>query len=372
MNDFIKGWLASEEAGRDIVTVRRAYVRMCNGNLYDSLILSQIMYWHGNSAETGQPRLRIERDGHLWLAKRYEDWQDECEINEHTARKGINRLKDTGLIETAVWDFSGKPTVHIRINWDAFEQQIRGVMRSDANDLTGQMQTTCKVISYTETTTENTNSKIPTAKKTAVGASSEKSKKTRSAVTNNTSSPADPPESIALVENITMRKEQIIGLITGPHRSHLNYTSWTGTDYGDAILHLLNKLKDDPSPGAPAYQNEVRYCLELAFRLRCPHLKVPANPKQAGVRWWQPFRELAEAVDWNAHTGVDLLNEAFVRAKGITVTAPQSLSSAVQSILVERAAKDEYVFVDDLERELEKRYSRNHEYKQYMNLGDKP
>ena len=52
------------------------------------------------------------------------DWWDECRVNEHTARKSINRMVKRGLLIKATYKFNGNPTTHIRINWDRFEEMV--------------------------------------------------------------------------------------------------------------------------------------------------------------------------------------------------------------------------------------------------------
>lgn len=138
MSEFMEGWLKSEDAAQDIVAVKRIYVDICDRNLHSGVMLSQIMFWHGKNKETGKPRLQIFRDGHYWLAKSYQDWWDECRVNEHTARKCISHLEKLGLIETKLWKFAGTPTKHIRIVWEALEHAIR-YEGSNGNDTEGQI-----------------------------------------------------------------------------------------------------------------------------------------------------------------------------------------------------------------------------------------
>jgi hypothetical protein len=171
---FLEGWLASEQAALDVITVKRVYIDINDGNLHDGLLFSQIMYWHGNSKETGKPRMTITRDGELWLAKSYTDWWDECRINEHTARKSINRIAERKLIITNLWKFDGAPTVHLRIDWQEFESRVKSIWHSVSNptDTTGQLETTPQVNSLTETTatptptkTQKPNGAVPSANK---------------------------------------------------------------------------------------------------------------------------------------------------------------------------------------------------------------
>lgn len=165
MGQFWDGWIASESNDHDAIKVKRVYIDLNDGNLFDGIIFSQIMYWHGRSKETGKPRLTIEREGFLWLAKTYEDWWEECRVNAATARKCIDRIVKRGLLVKRVWKFNGRPLVHLRVNIDIFEHQMNYVMHEKASirpvvsnriDTAGQIHLIPQVKSLTETTSETT------------------------------------------------------------------------------------------------------------------------------------------------------------------------------------------------------------------------
>lgn len=173
MNEWLKGWLASETANQDKIEVKRIYIDLNEGNLYDGVIFSQIMYWHGTNRETHKPRMTIERDGQLWLAKGYGDWFIECRIVETTARKCIARIEKRGLIIKRLWKFNNIPTVHLRIDWDQLEEQLKLICPDVSNgfdttgqmgfDTTGQINLIPQVKSLTDTT-PNTTSETKTKK----------------------------------------------------------------------------------------------------------------------------------------------------------------------------------------------------------------
>lgn len=165
MGSFWDGWLASESNDHDAIKVKRIYIDLNDGNLYDGILFSQIMYWHGRNRETGKPRLQIQRDGYLWLAKSYGDWWDECRINAATARKCIDRIVTRDLLIKRVWKFDKTPTLHIRVNIEAFEHQLNYLLQerasicpvvSDGNDTSGHIHVLPQVKSITETTSETT------------------------------------------------------------------------------------------------------------------------------------------------------------------------------------------------------------------------
>lgn len=166
MSDWLKGWLASEATTHDKIEVKRIYIDLNDGNLYDGVIFSQIMYWHGSNRENGKPRMTIEREGQLWLAKGYGDWFVECRIGEATARQCISRIEKRGLIVKKLWKFDNAPMVHIRIDWDSLEEQLKWICGDISNgfdttyqigiDTTPQMDLIPEVKSLTDTTASTT------------------------------------------------------------------------------------------------------------------------------------------------------------------------------------------------------------------------
>jgi len=115
-------FLAFEKASRDTIDVKRVYIDMA-GDLAAGVLLSQIVYWHLPD-ESGKPKLRVFNEEHLWLAKRREDWWDECRLTPRQFDTAIARLADMGIVETKVLRFNGSPTKHVRIEWDKFLQLL--------------------------------------------------------------------------------------------------------------------------------------------------------------------------------------------------------------------------------------------------------
>ena len=159
MNDFVEAWLRGESEQQDAITVKRVYIDINGGSLIDGTIFSQIMYWHGYD-KSGKTRLRIKKDGELWLAKSYDDWWEECRIRPATARKSITRMVDSGLLIKVLYKFNGNPTIHVRLNWEEFIKRVRFTKGgSNGSVLRGQKEMTLEVRTLTETTTDTTNNK---------------------------------------------------------------------------------------------------------------------------------------------------------------------------------------------------------------------
>jgi len=146
VNEFVKSWLTSRIAEKDSITTKRVYIDINDGNLHDGILFGQIMYWHGSSKETGRPRMKIEKEGHLWIAMQYSDWWDECRIRENTARNCIARMKKRGLIITKSFRFKGLKTLHIRVNFDVLDKKLKEIsgltseVRPSAADQPGERQ----------------------------------------------------------------------------------------------------------------------------------------------------------------------------------------------------------------------------------------
>ena len=151
-NEFI----AQERASKDTIDFKKGYVDMA-GDILAGLMLSQVIYWHlpgGN----GRSRLRVQRDGYLWLAKKYDDWYDECRLTADQARRALRILKGQGLVETQTYKFAGAPTTHIRINWPVFLTAYDAVLRQNNSDLGSSPDGNGpQPRSYTENTTKTTN-----------------------------------------------------------------------------------------------------------------------------------------------------------------------------------------------------------------------
>lgn len=119
--------LAGALASTAGVFVRLTYIDAAK-DLAAGVLLSQIVYWHSPDAQN-ESKLTVEHDGHLWLAKGYEDWWKECRISGDAARRLLQKLTDSGLIHTEVRKFRGAPTCHIRLDHDGMEAAMAAVDR---------------------------------------------------------------------------------------------------------------------------------------------------------------------------------------------------------------------------------------------------
>jgi hypothetical protein len=111
-------FLLWERSSRDTLEVKRLYIDMA-GDLVAGVVLSQIVYWHLPSRD-GRPRLQVQREGQLWLAKGRDEWWEECRISPKQADRALEILEGRSLIEVRLFKFGKAPRKHIRILHDKF------------------------------------------------------------------------------------------------------------------------------------------------------------------------------------------------------------------------------------------------------------
>lgn len=158
--DYFLRWEAST---KDTIDFKKIYVDVA-GDLVSGLMLSQIIYWHLPAQKTGKTKLRVKRNGRLWIAKTHADWWDEIRITAKQAARAIDRLESRGLIDVELFKFNGAPTIHISVNTINFlsewNEQVRGnsnlPKRANGNVSNGQIEIPIRADSYTENTTKNT------------------------------------------------------------------------------------------------------------------------------------------------------------------------------------------------------------------------
>lgn len=105
--------LADAAFANRLNVVHHAYVDI-SGDLVAGLLLGQILFWFGVD-KRGNTRARIQKDGHIWIAKTRADWHDEIRISPKQYDRAIKILKARHFVEVATFKFDGNPTTHIRI-----------------------------------------------------------------------------------------------------------------------------------------------------------------------------------------------------------------------------------------------------------------
>jgi hypothetical protein len=95
------------------ILLKRSYVQI-GGDIVVGSLLSQIVYWH-RPDKRGKTKLRVMRDGDMWIAKTREGWMEECAITAAGYRRAIQILKDRRIIEVRVMKFNGIAMNHVRL-----------------------------------------------------------------------------------------------------------------------------------------------------------------------------------------------------------------------------------------------------------------
>ena len=165
-NDFLQ-W---EKTTKDTIDFKKIYVDMA-GDLIAGLMLSQIVFWHLPNKE-GASKLRVEKNGKMWVAKQRADWYAEIRITPKQADRALKLLEMKGLIETQLYKFNGTPIKHIRVDGATFLKSWRENIDDDMIFPKGENPFSPKVENHfdergkslTENTTENTTeSKVPSS-----------------------------------------------------------------------------------------------------------------------------------------------------------------------------------------------------------------
>lgn len=119
----LKEFLLWEQATRDTIDVKKIYIDMAD-DLVAGILLSQIVYWFLPSKQ-GRTKLRVKKNGHLWLVKGREDWWDECRIKPRQFDTAFKKLEEQGLVEKKTLKYNSDPKIHIRILWDKFLPRLQ-------------------------------------------------------------------------------------------------------------------------------------------------------------------------------------------------------------------------------------------------------
>jgi hypothetical protein len=143
-------FLAQKEVMEDAITVRRVYIDIAGGDLVAGVILSQLVYWHSPRNDHKGIRLQVWHDKKVWLARKSDDWWEDCRVTGRQAKRGLEILAgktkvkgvptiNAPLIETHIYKFNGAPTTHVRILWknlqEAFDRTIQKCQDELEHDL---------------------------------------------------------------------------------------------------------------------------------------------------------------------------------------------------------------------------------------------
>lgn len=97
------------------------------GDLVTGTLLSQIIYWF-RPDKAGHTKLRVEREGRLWLVKGRGEWWPEIRISTKQFDRSIGILRDRGLVEVKLFHFRRVPTLHIWLDLPAVVQGVKSIL----------------------------------------------------------------------------------------------------------------------------------------------------------------------------------------------------------------------------------------------------
>jgi len=123
--EWANQWLQDLDAEHDSINLRRAYIDVCDGDHVAAIIFAQIMYWYLPDKKSGKTRLRVKKNGCLWLAKQHDRWWKECRVKKGTAKTKIAKLEELGLIYVTHRMFGARRTTHIRINFAGLRARLK-------------------------------------------------------------------------------------------------------------------------------------------------------------------------------------------------------------------------------------------------------
>ncbi|WP_052210490.1 hypothetical protein [Thermoanaerobacter sp. YS13] len=160
MENKIEKFLEWEQMSRDTIDVKRIYVDIA-GDLVTGILLSQIIYYFLPN-RNGESKLRIIYEGKEWLAKRREDWWEECRITPKQFDRSIKILEEKGIVETKIMKFKGNPTKHIHLNIETLLNEIEKMFNKNSQNI---LNSETDLVDTDETEEEQENSFLPKGKK---------------------------------------------------------------------------------------------------------------------------------------------------------------------------------------------------------------
>jgi hypothetical protein len=125
-------FLCWEESSRDTIDFKKAYVDMA-GDVIAGLMLSQIVYWY-LPGQAGKTKLRVEKNGYLWLVKSRDEWWEECRLTPREVDRARRVLESRSLVEVKLYKFNGSPTQHLRIREADFVRAWQAVVKDKSTD----------------------------------------------------------------------------------------------------------------------------------------------------------------------------------------------------------------------------------------------
>ena len=141
--DKVKKLIINFSGKDNVIPIPVIYIKLL-GDYHTAAFLNQLVYWSDKTKRT---------DGYFY--KTYKEWHEELRLSRYQIDKSISKLKELGLIETALKKANGAPTLHYKLNTDKLSTWICEKL-TNGIDENSQMELRKTDKSLTETTTEIT------------------------------------------------------------------------------------------------------------------------------------------------------------------------------------------------------------------------
>ncbi|PTJ29921.1 conserved phage C-terminal domain-containing protein [Staphylococcus simulans] len=149
--DYISSIITQFSGQNNIIPIPVIYLKITE-DYPTAALLNQLIYW---SDRTNR------KDGYFY--KSYKEWEEEMHLSKYQVMRSIKKLKNMGIVETALKKANGAPTVHYKVDSEVTSQWIvKFLNNGKSTNLTMDSKETQQSLTEitTEITTETTNNNI--------------------------------------------------------------------------------------------------------------------------------------------------------------------------------------------------------------------
>lgn len=149
--DYISSIITQFSGQNNIIPIPVIYLKITE-DYPTAALLNQLIYW---SDRTNR------KDGYFY--KSYKEWEEEIHLSKYQVMRSIKKLKNMGIVETALKKANGAPTVHYKVDSEVTSQWIvKFLNNGKSTNLTMDSKETQQSLTEitTEITTETTNNNM--------------------------------------------------------------------------------------------------------------------------------------------------------------------------------------------------------------------
>ncbi|MFW3540558.1 conserved phage C-terminal domain-containing protein [Staphylococcus caprae] len=156
--DYISSIITQFSGQNNIIPIPVIYIEITE-DYHTAALLNQLIYWSDRTSR---------KDGYFY--KSYKEWEEEIHLSKYQVMRATKKLKNMGIVETALKKANGAPTVHYKVDSKEVSQWIvkklnNGKLRNSTMDSEETQQSLTEITTEitTETTTKDILSGNPTA-----------------------------------------------------------------------------------------------------------------------------------------------------------------------------------------------------------------